>query len=77
MCKLAFGVVVLYISDDVRVDRSPVVEVAEREVAVMALLLAKSDEVRLLQLKLRVEMKRLDVMHLEIVSATTRLTPGL
>jgi hypothetical protein len=77
MCKLAFGVVVRYISDDVRVDCSPVVEVAEREVAVMTFLLAKSDEVRLLQLKLRVEMKRLDVMHLEIVSATTRLTPGL
>ena len=67
----------LYIGDDVRVHGLPVVKVPERKMAVVTSLFAKGDEVRLHKFKFRVQVKRANVMHLEIFRRATRLTRGL
>lgn len=73
----AFCAVVLYVGDDVRVHGLPVMKVTEREMAVVTPLFAKGDEVRLHKLKFRVQVKRANVMYLQVVRRATRLTRGL
>jgi hypothetical protein len=66
-----------HITHNRRIDGLPVVEVPEYEVAVVAALLAKRDEVRLLKLKLGTQVERTDVVHLEIIRTAARLTRRL